>query len=1498
MDNYKKNKLLLEKTHNYNSDMEHDACGVGLIASTNGKKSRKVVEYGIEALKAIWHRGAVDADGKSGDGAGIQIEIAPEFFKEKILSTGHTPDDERRICVGMVFMPRTDYSEQEKCREIIESALLDGNYYIYGWRQVPINPSVLGKTADQSRPEIAQVIFKKNEDLKTNDLERDLFETRKKIEKIARESQLKEFYICSFSSRSIVYKGMFLAEMLSEFYPDLNDKKLTSRFAVFHQRYSTNTFPSWDLAQPFRTLAHNGEINTLKGNINWMKIHEQDMSSSLFKNVKDLKPVIRSSSDSGALDNVFELLVHSGKLAPLIKLMMIPDAWSKRSKTVPKNHQQLFNFLNSTIEPWDGPAAICATDAKWVLASADRNGLRPLRYTITSDNLFFAGSETGMIKIPEENIIEKGKLGPGQIIAIDLKKGKLFKDKEIKDLLAKDYKKYNKQIVDLERKISNEDEKPYFTGEDLRKRQYLSGLSVEDLELILHPMAEEGKEASGSMGDDTPVAVLSSHFRPVSHYFRQNFSQVTNPPIDSLRENKVMSLKTRFGNLGNILDFDNLTEENIYVLDSPILTNSQFKKFKKFFSKKIKVIDCTFDISSTLKDRLESIREEAETSVREGSTCLILSDKNINNQNASIPSILTVGAVHSHLVKHGLRGYCSLNVQCSDALDTHSFAVLIGVGATTVNPYLAIDSIYQRFEKKLFGKSDFESCVVKFKKSIDAGLLKIMSKMGISVISSYRGGCNFEAVGLSRAIVSDYFPGMSSRISGIGVIGIEKKIKELHSKFNAKNVFTLPIGGLYRYRKSGEDHQYQGRLIHLLQSAVGSGSYDQYKKYSAGIHNLPPINIRDLLEFKKPKKEISIDEVEPLENILKRFGSGSMSHGALSAEAHETLATGMNRIKGASCSGEGGEDAKRFKVLSNGDSANSRVKQIASARFGVTVDYLNNANEIEIKIAQGAKPGEGGQLPGFKVTEEIARLRHSTPGVTLISPPPHHDIYSIEDLAQLIYDLKQINPKARVGVKLVASTGIGTIAAGVAKAKADIILISGHSGGTGASPQTSIKYAGIPWEMGLTEANQVLTLNNLRHNVTLRTDGGLKTGRDVVIAAMMGAEEYGMGTSSLVAMGCIMVRQCHSNTCPVGVCSQDSSLREKFTGTPEKVVNLFKFVATEVREILASLGFKSINEIIGRTDLLSQVNKGASNLDDLDLNPLLVQADPGENLRYCKDKHINNVPETLDEKIWSDIKDKINPSDKNNFEYEIENTSRSVGTRLSHHVYKKYGNEKLNDETINIKLTGSAGQSLGAFLTKGISLTVVGDCNDYVGKGLSGGKIIVKTSSKSKLIADENTIIGNTVLYGATSGKLYASGQAGERFAVRNSGSFAIVEGCGAHGCEYMTGGTAIILGAVGDNFGAGMTGGMAFIYDKKNEFENFANPTSIIWQSVETDYWKKFLEDSIKDFSSKTSSEKAKVILGNFKEELKNFKQVCPIEMLDKLDNPITLRSHTKKAG
>ncbi len=1495
---YQKNKKLLFENDSYNEKMEHDACGVGLIASTNGQKSRKIVEYGIQALKAVWHRGAVDADGKSGDGAGIKLEISVDFFKEKIESTGHKLDESKRVCVGMIFLPRNDYVSQEKCRSIVESVLLNENYYIYGWRQVPVNPKVLGEKAELSRPEIAQVLFKNNKTVETDNLERDLFVVRKKIEKQARAAQLKDFYICSFSSRSIVYKGMFLAEALADFYPDLKNENFKSRFAIFHQRYSTNTFPSWDLAQPFRSLAHNGEINTIKGNINWMKIHEQDMSSKLFKDVEDLKPVIRSSSDSGALDNVFELLTHSGKLAPLIKLMMIPDAWSKRSKTVPKNHQQLFNFLNSSIEPWDGPAAICATDAKWVIAATDRNGLRPLRYTVTSDNLVFAGSETGMIEIPEDKIISKGRLGPGQIIAIELKKGKLFKDQELKDYISKDYKKFNKQIVDLDKKVSSEKELPIFRSDELRTRQFLSGFSVEDLELILHPMVEDGKESTGSMGDDTPAAVLSSHHRPVSHYFRQNFSQVTNPPIDSLRENKVMSLKTRFGNLGNILDFENLTQENIYVLDSPILTNSQFKKFQRLFSQNIKKLDCTFDIKSSLKERIEILRSEAEIAVREGSKTLILSDVNVSSNRANIPMILAVGAVHSHLVKLGLRGYCSLNVETSETLDTHSFAILIGVGATTINPYLAIDSIYQRFEKKLFGNLDFDACVQRFKKSIENGLLKIMSKMGISVISSYRGGCNFEAVGLSRAIVNDYFPGMASRISGIGIKGFEEKIKKLHKKAYEKNVFVLPIGGIYKYRKLGEEHQFQGNLIHVLQTAVTKKSYDLYKKYSKGIHGLPPINLRDLLEFKKRDKTIDIKEVENIEELTKRFGSGSMSHGALSEEAHETLAIGMNRIKGASCSGEGGEDAKRFKKLPNGDTANSRVKQVASARFGVTVDYLNNCNEIEIKIAQGAKPGEGGQLPGFKVTKDIARLRHSTPGVTLISPPPHHDIYSIEDLAQLIYDLKQVNPKARVGVKLVASTGIGTIAAGVAKAKADIILISGHSGGTGASPQTSIKYAGVPWEMGLTEANQILTLNNLRHKVTLRVDGGLKTGRDVVMAAMMGAEEFGMGTSSLIAMGCIMVRQCHSNTCPVGVCTQDEDLRKKFGGTPEKVVNFFQFVAKEVREILAELGFKNLKDVIGRTDLLTQISRGSPNLDDLDLNPLLVQADPGKNERYCKEKLINKVPDTLDEKMWVELKDNFDGLNKISVNYNVKNTHRAIGTRLSHYVYKKFGNNSLKDDIIEVQLNGSAGQSLGAFLTKGIKIIVNGDSNDYVGKGLSGGKIIVKPAENSKLISNKNVIIGNTVLYGATAGKLFAAGLAGERFAVRNSGGIAVIEGCGSNGCEYMTGGTVVILGDVGDNFAAGMTGGISFVYDPEENFKNFVNPETVIYQVPETEYWINQLKDLIQEYFDETKSDLANFILKNFKNELKKFKQVCPIEMLDKLKNPITLKDQRSKSA
>ena len=1484
-----KNLKILKSNHVYSEEMEHDACGVGLVASTEGLKSRKVVEYGIDALKAVWHRGAIDADGKTGDGAGIHIEIPKDFFEEKIEVTGHKHDNSE-LCVGMIFLPRNDYSAQEQCRTIVESELTKRNFSIYGWRQVPVDPSVLGEKAEQTRPEITQVLFTYNDKKVVNkSLEQKLYETRRVIEKEALNNQLNNFYICSFSSKSIIYKGMFLAEALSDFYTDLKDERFISRYAIFHQRFSTNTAPSWDLAQPFRSIAHNGEINTLKGNVNWMKVHEEEMFSPVFEDIENLKPVIPAgNSDSASLDNVFELLNISGQPAPLAKLMLIPDAWSKKNKVLKKDHQQLFNFLNSTMEPWDGPAAIAATDNEWVIVATDRNGLRPLRYTVTRDKLLFAGSETGMIDLNEKKIVSKGRLGPGEILGVRIEKGKVYSNDEIKNYLSKEYKHYNNQIIDLDKKLEAETEKVELEGQSLRNFQHCFGYSIEDLELILHPMAEDAKEATGSMGDDTPLAVLSDKYRPLYHYFRQNFSQVTNPPIDSLRENKVMSLKTRFGNLGNILDFSKLTKDNIYVLNSPILSNAQFEKFLKFFGNNNKVLDCTFSKDDDLETSINLLKVKSEQAVREGIKQIILSDKNISENRMPMPMLLCIGAINTHLVKLGLRGYVSINVQTGDALDTHSFATLIGVGATTVNPYLAFDSLYQRHSKKLFGNFTFDECVSRYIKSVNLGLLKIMSKMGISVLSSYRGGCNFETVGLSRTIVKDYFPGMLSKISGIGLKGIEKKIRTIHKEAFFNNSNILPIGGIYRYRKNGETHQYQGKLIHLLQTAVGQGSYEIYKKYTKGIYNLNPISLRDLVDFKS-KNPIDISNVEPASNILKRFGSGSMSHGALSKEAHETLAVGMNRIKGASCSGEGGEDEKRFKIMENGDSANSRVKQIASARFGVTINYLNNCNEIEIKIAQGAKPGEGGQLPGFKVTDEIARLRHSTPGVTLISPPPHHDIYSIEDLAQLIYDLKQINPKARVGVKLVASSGIGTIAAGVAKAKADIILISGHSGGTGATPQTSVKYVGVPWEMGLTEANQVLTLNNLRHQVTLRTDGGIKTGRDVVIAAMMGAEEFGVATTALVAMGCIMVRQCHSNTCPVGVCTQDDKLREKFTGTPEKVVNLFTFIAEEVREILADLGFKSLNEVIGRTDLLRQVSKGSPNLDDLDLNPLFVQADPGKNKRYCEKPEINSVPDTLDQKLWPEIEDKIDKKEKINQEFEIQNTDRAVGTRISYHLYKKFGNNKLDENSIELNFKGSAGQSFGAFAIKGLKLILKGDANDYVAKGLSGGTIVIKLQDESNLVSNENTIIGNTVLYGATSGKLLAAGQAGERFAVRNSGATAVVEGCDSNGCEYMTGGNIIILGDIGDNFGAGMTGGMAFIYDPENQFDKKVNPESVVWQTPETKFWIEHLRKLIQEHAIETNSTISKKIVDNFENEINNFVQVCPKEMLDKLENPIS---------
>jgi len=1471
-----------------------DACGVGLVAALDGKPRRSVVVAGIEALKVLFHRGAVDADGKTGDGAGIHVEIPQDFFKDHIRHQGHEPVP-GRLAVGMCFLPKTDLGAQERCRSIVETEILKFGYTIYGWRQVPVNVSVIGEKANATRPEIEQIMIANSRGVSEQAFETDLYIIRRRIEKAVLAEHIADFYICSLSCRSVIYKGMFLAEQLSVFYPDLLDERFVSSFAIYHQRYSTNTFPTWRLAQPFRMLAHNGEINTLNGNLNWMKSHETRLAHELLgDHVGDIKPVVQAGgSDSAALDNVFELLVRAGRDAPLVKSMLVPESLGSNA-TMPQAHRDFFAFCNCVMEPWDGPAALCATDGRWVVAGVDRNGLRPTRYTITKDGLLIVGSETGMVRVAEDQVLEKGRVGPGQMIAIDLKSGKFYKDGPLKDLLAarKPYGQWIKKSTQLDSLIREHAPEPsLLAGEELRRRQFAYGITMEDLELILQPMAEDAKEAIGSMGDDAPLAVLSSQYRGLHHYFRQTFSQVTNPPIDSLRESRVMSLKTRLGNLGNILDEDE-SQCELLQLESPVLSNAEFNALRAYVGSTAAEIDCTFDPEGgdhALADALARIRREAEDAVRGGCMHVILSDEKSGPARAPIPMILAAAGVHTHLVRQQLRTFTSLNIRSGECLDTQYFAVLIGVGATTVNAYMAQESIAERHRRGLFPGLTLEDCMSRYQYAVDQGLLKIMSKMGISVISSYRGGYCFEAVGLSRALVAEFFPGMSSRISGLGLSGIQLKVLELHNKAWGEGAVVLPIGSFYRSRRGGEAHSFDGTLIHTLQSAVSVDSYTMYKRYSDGLRKLPPISLRDLLEYRPAGAAVSADEVESVTELRKRFITPGMSLGALSAEAHGTLNIAMNRIGSKSVSGEGGEDPARYKPAANGDNANSAIKQVASGRFGVTAEYLKNCREIEIKVAQGAKPGEGGQLPGFKVTVEIAKLRHATPGVTLISPPPHHDIYSIEDLAQLIYDLKQINPEAKVCVKLVSRSGIGTIAAGVAKAKADIILVSGNVGGTGASPQTSIKFAGLPWEMGLSEVHQVLTLNRLRHRVKLRTDGGIKTGRDIVIAAMLGAEEFGIGTTSLVALGCIMVRQCHSNTCPVGVCTQDPALRAKFTGTPEKVVNLFNFIAEEVREILASLGVKKLEDIVGRSDLLAQVSRGAAHLDDLDLNPILAQADSGGFPRFCTQEGRNEVAPTLDEQMIQDARPALEEGEKMQLTYTVRNTHRAVGTKLSHMITKRYGMFGLQPGHITVRLRGSAGQSLGAFAVQGLKLEVFGDSNDYVGKGLSGGMIVIRPPVSSPLKTNENTIIGNTVLYGATAGKLFAAGQAGERFAVRNSGADVVVEGCGSNGCEYMTGGNAVILGPVGANFAAGMTGGMAFVYDSDDSFEHRVNSESVIHQRVETEYWEDRLIALIREHIAETKSAHAEEILAHWHREKSHFWQVVPKEMLTRLAHPVT---------
>jgi glutamate synthase (NADPH/NADH) large chain len=1426
----------------YRAEHERDACGVGMIVALDGKPRREVVTHAIRALKSVWHRGAVDADGKTGDGAGLLIEAPQDFFREVVERTGHTLRP-GAIFVGQIFLPRNDFAALERARVIVESEIIRAGFALYGWRQTPVDIAVIGEKANATRPEIEQVLF---HDPKARDeeiVERDLFICRRRIEKRALASNLTELYVCSLSARTLVYKGMFLAQQIDAFYPDLCDERFVSAVALYHQRYSTNTFPTWRLAQPFRMLCHNGEINTIKGNIHWMKSHEIRMTSDAFGAADtDVKPVVQpGGSDSAALDNVFEVLVRAGRPAPMAKSLLIPEAWAK-STTMSSQHRALYAYCNAVMEPWDGPAALAMYDGRWAALGMDRNGLRPMRYALTADGLLVAGSETGIVPLEDRHVRERGRLGAGQMLAVDVREGRLYRHEELIDTLAAEhpYKAWLENVVDLDAQLREGDEPALFPSRaTLLQRQAAAGFTLEDTELLLAPMLEEGKEAIGSMGDDAPLAVLSDGDRPLSHYFRQNFSQVTNPPIDPLREDRVMSLATRFKNLGNILAQDE-GQTNVYVLSSPVLTNGMFERLMENLGADVARIDCTFappkageEAGAALRQALDRIRAEAEAAVRGGCSHIVLSDEAQGAARVGCPMILATGGVHAHLVDKGLRTFCSLSVRAAECVDAHYLAVLIGVGATTVNPYLALATIADRCARGISNGPAHGEATANYRAALEAGLLKIISKMGISVISSYRGGLNFEAVGLSRALVDEFFPGLQSRISGIGLAGLAAKAVERHTRAFGDEAIALPVGGLYRQRAVGERHALEARHIHQLQHACNNGSYESYKKYADQVRARrlgEPIQLRDLLEVREPKQGIALEAVESVNDVRRRFVTPGMSLGALSPEAHGVLNIAMNRIGARSVSGEGGEDPDRYQLLPNGDDANSAVKQIASGRFGVTAEYLNKCREIEIKIAQGAKPGEGGQLPGFKVTEMIARLRHATPGVTLISPPPHHDIYSIEDLAQLIYDLKQINPDASVGVKLVAQSGIGAVAAGVAKAGADTILIAGHVGGTGASPLSSIKFAGAPWEMGLAEAHQVLMLNNLRHSVRLRVDGGLRTGRDIVVAAILGAEEFGIGTASLIAMGCLMVRQCHSNTCPVGVCTQDERLRARFTGTPEKVINLMTFIAEEVREILAQLGFARFEDIIGRTDLIAQISRGAEHLDDLDLNPLLVRVD-SPHPPFCTRVGRNEPPPALDEEIVRNAPAFFESGEKRQLDFAVRNTHRAIGVRASSHVVRRFGMDALPEGRLSVHLRGSCGQSLGAFLVRGIALLVTGDANDYVGKGLSGGLIVVRPPTDAGFLGARNAIVGNTCLYGATSGALFAAGMAGERFAVRNSGAEAVIEGCGANGCEYMTGGRVAVLGPVGENFAAGMTGGEAYVLDPDGRLPQLVNAGSVSWR-------------------------------------------------------------------
>jgi len=1426
----------------YDPSNEHDACGVGFVANVKGRKSHEIIRQGLRILENLTHRGAVGADPLAGDGAGILMQVPDEFLRAECATLGFRLPASGDYGVGMLFLPQQD-DTRRFCTSLLEQTIAEEGQTLLGWRDVPVDSDGLGASVRRVEPVMRQVFIAKGPGT-GDDFERRLFIIRKRVEHTVRDSGMNGsecFYVPSLSAQTLCYKGMLLANQVGTYYADLNDTRMKSALALVHQRFSTNTFPSWDLAHPFRMIAHNGEINTLRGNINWMNARRHTMSSRLFgDDLEKLWPLIaEGQSDSACFDNALELLVNGGYTMAHAMMLLIPEAWAG-NPLMDEKRRAFYEYYAAVMEPWDGPAAVAFTDGRQIGATLDRNGLRPARYLITDDDLVVMASEMGVLDIPQERIVKKWRLQPGKMLLIDLEQGRIIDDAELKATLA-DSHPYQDWLDKSQIRLSKLPGEVGPMAPDhttLLDRQQAFGYTQEDVKFLMIPMAVTGQEAVGSMGADNPVAVLSNRPKPLSNYFKQNFAQVTNPPIDPIREELVMSLVSLIGPRPNLLDHESASEHMRLEVSQPILTNTDIERIRHIEvhtdgAFRTRTIDICYPASAGaggMEGALAAVCRQAELAVNDGYNILILSDRQVDADRIAIPALLATASVHHHLVRAGLRTAAGLVIETGAAREVHQFATLAGYGAEAVNPYLAFETL-EAISAQLPGDLEPEVVKKRYIKAIGKGLLKVMSKMGISTYQSYCGAQIFDAVGLNNRFVDTYFTGTATTIEGIGLDEVAEEAVRWHRDAYSDNPIyrnSLDVGGDYAFRVRGEDHMWTSDTIARLQHSTRANDARTYREFAQLVNeqNEHLMNLRGLFELKFSDNPVPLEEVEPAKEIVKRFSTGAMSFGSISYEAHSTLAIAMNRIGGKSNTGEGGELPERFKPLPNGDSARSAIKQVASGRFGVTTEYLVNADVIQIKMAQGAKPGEGGQLPGHKVDATIAKVRHSTPGVGLISPPPHHDIYSIEDLAQLIHDLKNANPRADISVKLVAEVGVGTVAAGVSKAHADHVTIAGFDGGTGASPLTSIKHAGSPWEIGLAETHQTLVMNNLRSRIAVQVDGGMRTGRDVVIGALLGADEFGFATAPLIVEGCIMMRKCHLNTCPVGVATQDPELRRRFTGKPEHVVNYFFFVAEEIRELMAQLGYRRFDDMIGQSQHINMrraINHWKAH--GLDYSRILHKpvAAPGVGIYHC-DPQNHGLDKALDNRLIELAGPALEQKQPVQITLPVKNTNRTVGTMLSGEVARHYGHAGLPEDTISITLRGIAGQSLGAFLTHGVSITLIGEGNDYVGKGLSGGRLVVYPPPEAPIVAEDNIIVGNTVLYGAISGECYFRGVAGERFAVRNSGATAVVEGVGDHGCEYMTGGIVVVLGETGRNFAAGMSGGIAYVLDERGDFEQRCN--------------------------------------------------------------------------